>query len=235
MTTQIAMFLLLSAQSGQFEVATVRPGGEQPAMWGRSSSGNRVKWTWSNLTDLVCEAYNMRYDQVSGGAPWANSEHFDVVIQGEGDARLSEDQIRAMLRNLLGERFQLKVHRETRVLPVYLLVVGNTGGKLHSPDATGSGMSIRVGPQGTHIAARQATMQRLAVALTSGAGRPVIDRTGLDGQFSFTLDFVPDTAAEADLPGLITAVQEQLGLRLEPAKAPIDVLVIDEAARPSAN
>ena len=141
-----------------------------------------------------------------------------------------------MLQALLAERFQLKVHRETKEMPVFALVAGKNGPKLSDPDPSKPGMRTTGNATGLHITAWQSTMQQLADQLSNTAGRPVLDKTGLAGAYAYKLDFNPDVAApDSGIPTMSTAVQDQLGLRLEPQKAPIEILVIDSAEKPSAN
>ena len=144
-----------------------------------------------------------------------------------------------MLQGLLADRFQLKVHRETKETPVYALVVGKNGAKLKesAPDETG-GTSVRGNGIEMHMEASKGTMDKLAYQLSLTAGRPVLDRTGLSGHYTYTLDWLPANGTappDSDIPSIFTAVQEKLGLRLEATKAPIEMLIVDRAARPSEN
>ena len=157
-----------------------------------------------------------------------------------------------MLRQLLADRFGLSFHREPRQLSIYTLMVAKGGSKLKettvSPDATPEGpppLAFVFSPQGTHLAARYATLPEFASALQRAPlERPVVDRTGLSGRYDFDLEFSPDERTwggaaprteNNDVPDLFAAIQQQLGLRLEPGKGPIDALVIDRVARPSEN
>lgn len=165
--------------------------------------------------------------------------------------REAVERVRLMMRRLLAERFKLRVHNEVRQLPIYELVVLKRSGELGpdikratidcmeewkkqgKPDArnlacgsfqrTGAGRvtghAIEIGP--------------LVSNLYDWTGRPVVDRTGLTGRFDFTLNWAPEGATDSDAPSIFTAVQEQLGLKLEPARGPVDVLVVDAAERPT--
>ena len=167
---------------------------------------------------------------------WTSSAHFDIVAKAEGDAAPTKNQMRQMIQALLADRFQLKVHRERKELPVFALVVGKNGPKLSEPDPSKPGMRTMGNATGLHITAWQSTMQQLADQLSNTAGRPVLDKTGLTGTYAWKLDFSPDVAApDSGIPTMSTAVQDQLGLRLEAQKAPIEILVIDSAEKPSAN
>ena len=182
-----------------------------------------------------------------------------------------------MLQSLLADRFHLKVHIETRELPVYALVVARGGSKLkastpepatppdqdappsppggpddapHSPPK--GSMFVRMSSTGVQANATDSTVESLATMLTNQpdiGGRQVIDKTGLTGKYDWTLKWTPtvgmamrgmdngakETSGEPDAPGLFTALEEQLGLKLEPQKAPVEVVVIDHVEPPTAN
>ena len=189
-------------------------------------------------------------DFLTGGPDWIRSEKFEVRALMPDD--LPENAtfeflngktpaLEAMIARLLADRFKLVVHKETKQAPVYNLVVANGGPKLNRPSAVGperfgTGRGRGDSP-GTRVMRARTTMTYLALMLVIEARRPVIDRTGLTGDFEFELEFAPFNAPVADstAPDLFTAVQEQLGLKLESARAPVDVLVIDRAERPSEN
>jgi uncharacterized protein (TIGR03435 family) len=140
-----------------------------------------------------------------------------------------------MLRSMLADRFQVTAHTETRVLPAYELVVGKNGPKLHAatPDEIGS----RVFPNAPGVRAKEISMQRFAELLSTKLDRPVADNTGVAGVFDIELQWTPDTAPpDADLgPSVFTAIEEQLGLKLQSRKLPMEVLVIDHISKPTAN
>jgi uncharacterized protein (TIGR03435 family) len=201
--------------------------------------GSRVTATALTLRDLIGEAYGVRFDAIAGGPAWLLSDHYDIEAKAEGDATLTKEQEQSMLQALLADRFQLKVHRETREVPIYALVVGKNGSKMKqsSADAPGNNF-VRAGPGGLHMEATKGTMDKLATQLAVTAGRPVVDKTGLAGYYAFTLDWaagnsIPD--ADSNTPSMFTAVQEQLGLKLEAATGPIEMVIIDRAEKPSGN
>jgi uncharacterized protein (TIGR03435 family) len=150
-----------------------------------------------------------------------------------------------MLQTLLADRFSLQIHRETKPLPVYLLTVAKNGPKLKAAAQPGNGSVLwglagkPSGEASVHLTAKAASLPRLADSLSNIAGRPVLDQTGLNGSFDFTLEY----ASEANTPGatpfagpaLFTAFQEQLGLKLEATRAPLEILVIDHVEKPSPN
>ena len=195
--------------------------------------------TACTLLDLVTYAYGMRYDQVSGGPSWADSDHYDLDAKSEGQGVFTTAQSRQMVQALLEDRFQLKVRREMREAPVYALVVGKNGPKFKAaaPDKPKSNF-VRGSDKGLHMEATHGTMAQLVDQLSFTAGRPVLDRSGLTGEYAYTLDWFPANRIpppELDAPSMFAALQEQLGLRLEPSKGPVERLVIDHAERPSEN
>lgn len=237
-----------------FEVATIRPvapdgpGGR----WIRMESANRFAAHNHAVRTLIAAAYDLNPQEISGGPPWVDSDHWDVVAKTPGDVRPALTEQMAMLRQLLGERLQLSFHRETKELSIYTLTVAKEGPKLKestvSPDATPEGpppLIFNLSPAVVRLAARYASMAEFASVLQrSPLDRPVIDRTGLTGRYDFDLEFAPDESLwggilrrpeNSDKPGLFRAVQEQLGLRLEATKGPVDALVIDHIERPSEN
>jgi uncharacterized protein (TIGR03435 family) len=139
-----------------------------------------------------------------------------------------------MLQGLLAERFHLEFHREMRELPVYSLVMGKNGHKMGPPASKG----LRVGAD---FLGGSSSMPNFAVFLAGQLGRPVTDKTGLDGEFEFKLEYDPDlgalpeAGAAKNRPTIFTAIQEQMGLKLEPGKAPVEVMVIDKVEKPSEN
>jgi uncharacterized protein (TIGR03435 family) len=138
-----------------------------------------------------------------------------------------------MLQNMLADRFKLKLHRETKELPVYVLVVGKNGLKLRESTP---GTPSQISMSASHIIGHAVPMQALADHLSNAAlqlDRPVIDQTKLVGTYDFTLEWTPDTVplGDASAPSLFTAVQEQLGLKLESRKAPVEIIVVDSAEK----
>jgi uncharacterized protein (TIGR03435 family) len=219
-----------------FEAASIKP---HPGVIIISSdpavTGNRVTATASQLADIIYTAFNVRRDQVVGLPGWAASEHYD--LEAAAGHAITVEQMRAMLRTLLAERFHLQVHRETREIPIYSLVLTKNGPKLKESAADETAhFSVRGNGASMLMVVAKGTMAQLASRLSgNGAGRPVIDKTGLTGIYSFRMEWVNDTAAVADLPSLPVALQEQLGLKLEPAKGPAEFIVVDHVERPSAN
>ena len=220
-----------------FEVASIKP---HPGIITFAADpwvkGNRVTATASTLLDLIESAYRARRDQIVGLPGWADSEHYDLEASA-GASAITTDQMRGMLQVLLAERFQLRIHHETREVPMYALVVDKKGLKLKesSPHEPPEGRITGDG-SGMHMEVAKGTMAQLASRLSSnGAGQPVMDKTGLPGIYSYKLDWVNAPGADSELATLSIALPEQLGLRLEPTKGESDIIVVEHAARPSSN
>jgi|SRR5579872_4245072 len=223
-----------------FEVASIKPH-PWPIEYsaGAHVRGTLVTSTASTLLDLITDAYGVRYDQISGGPGWMKANHFDLVARAAGETPITTDQMRQMLQSLLADRFQLKVHHETREVPMWDLVVAKNGPKLKAFDPEGYLDGISVANGTAHIAVSKGTMEQLAHRLSgNGAGRPVRDKTGVAGYYSYTLDFAwtnGTPAIDSDARTLFDALQEQLGLKLESTKGPAEAIIIDHAERPAAN
>ncbi len=218
----------------QFEVASVKPG--DPSFHGQMVRPSPGRYEATNLTllSLVLGAYQINEDQLIGGPNWLTSAGWDI------DARFpvstSDSQQHVMMQALLAERFGLVVHRETRTLQIYRLSVVKGGSKLKEVATPGGNMSA--GPRMIRYAS--VSMTELAGQLSSYMRRQVVDATELKGHYEVSLKFAPvDPGAPGDsaesLPTIFTALQEQLGLKLEATRGPVEVLVIDKAEKPQAN
>ena len=208
----------------------------------------------TSLLMIIQEAYGVQADQIAGAPEFVKTTAYDIEIRAEGsannsqptDPHLRQPEIRSQLRALLAERFKLVLHHETKVLPQYLMEVGENGSKLQpskyadSPDTAvgpdGKGihrMMMRQGGNGQvmGIGAQKSSMAELARQLSMQLGENVVDKTGLTGQYDFNLQW----SQSAGNDSLLTAVQEQLGLKLVPQEAPTDVLVIDHVEKVEAD
>jgi len=240
-----------------FEVAAIKP---TPVDWrgGRFITMQTAQQFVARnhvLKTLVAAAYNLNPNAISGGPAWVDSDHYDILAKAPGAVRPNLEQQMSMLRNLLSERFKLRFHREQKQLPYFALTIAKNGPKLKSstlsPDASPEGpppLVFRAFPQLIRLPGRYATMAELASVMQRAVlDRPVVDKTGLSGRYDFDLEWAPDASQfdgafgkqtnpdDSAKPGLFTAIQEQLGLKLEPTKGAIETLVIDRADRPSAN
>jgi len=220
-----------------FEVASVKPA---PAPLGGYNSSMNVspgRLTCTNVTlkKLLARAYSLKDYQVSG-PDWINTELYTIVASMPADT--TGDDLLGMVQSLISERFQLVSHRETKEMPVYELVVGKNGSKLKPVEFGRGSTSMTPGK----LAAQGVPLRNFTDQLSRLLNRPVLDKTGLSGVFDFTMEWSPDgktSDAAGDLPvgpSLFVAVVEQLGLKLESRKTPIETLVVDRAEKvPSGN
>jgi uncharacterized protein (TIGR03435 family) len=231
----LGMSWTVAAQS--FEVASIKLHADLVRSVGVSISGARVTVSAMTLTNLVDYAYDVKFYQVSGGPNWAHSDRWDISAKGEGDRILTRDEVRKMVQVLLADRFQVRLHRETREAAVYALVVAGKGGpklKESAPDA--NSILHMGGTRTTRITTTKGSMDQLVTQLSAILDRPVLNKTGLTESYDYKLEWAPEgVAAGSDAPSIFTALQEQLGLKLESTKGPIETVVIDRAERPSAN
>lgn len=248
------------AQRPSFEAASVKrnlSGSDSASVRGQSG---RVTITNNPLRNIIRNAWGLQGFQIVGGPDWINTERWDIVAKAEGNP--PGPQMMTMVQNLLADRFKLVAHRETREMPIYALVLARAdrtlGPNLHSsptdclkemtaavargggPPRDGKvlcGMRVLNG----HIVMNAESMNNFVRNLSPIAGRSVVDKTGLAGGFDADLTWAPDaalgpgaenSAAPADGPSLFTAIQEQLGLKLDAQRGPVDVLVIDSVERP---
>ena len=229
-------------ETASFEVASIKPNTSRisnaipPSPFNGSFSASNVA-----LKSIIANAYDVRIFQIEGGPDWLTSERFDIIARGrEG----TPDRLRpAMLRTLLAERFKLVAHFETREQQVYSLTLLRGDGRLGpqlKPSAPASGSSSGFPStsvdSGTARIRGRVSMDTFAIMLTSSVfNQRVIDRTGLSGEFDLDLRFTPDSspAAAPEFPSIFTAVQEQLGLKLQSERGPVPVLVIDSVERPT--
>jgi len=216
-----------------FEVATIKPGSPETHGTMTSAQPGKLVMKNINLREAVKIAYRLNEPELFGGPKWVDSEHYD--IDGRAESRVPRDQIMLMLQSLLAERFKLKVHRETRELPVYALTIAKGGPKMPRA-AEGDPANGRTSVGSRNITAKGEPIDALARTLADLLMQPILDRTGLEGLYNFKLDFAPiNPDDDTPAPSIFTAIQEQLGLKLEATKAPVEVVVIDSAEKPDAN
>ena len=238
-----------AAERPSFEVASIKRNvsvGELSSMNGEP--GGRIRVTNHSLFNIIRQVYRLQRYQVVGGLEWLDSDHWDIVAKAAGDAPF--DQILRMMETLLADRFKLLTHRETREMPVYALVLARADGRLGPqvkpstvdceaiaaaaklgaapPPPPGGGPRCGININNNVLRMSAQRMTDLARNLSIMTDRYVVDRTGLNGIFELELRW-----NDVDGPSLATAVQEQLGLKLEAQRAGVDVLVIDSAQRPA--
>lgn len=234
-----------------FDVATIKPV-ESNTKSGRyliMQGVNRFVGKNYTLKLLIAAAYNLSPKTISGGPGWIESDHYDIVAVTPGEVRPTHDEQMSMLRSLLADRFKLTFHREQKEFSIYELTVAKGGSKL-KPSATPPDdppqIISTVYPDHMVLPARNVSMSDLTSLMQRAMlDRPVVDKTGITGRYDFDLEWAPDETQfggevpaapnDASSPPLFTAIQQQLGLKLEATRGPIDALVVDTAERPSAN
>jgi uncharacterized protein (TIGR03435 family) len=248
----IAVSSLLLAQ--EFDAVSVKPSDPHDFRVMMRDMPGQANYTGVTVKMLIQQAYQVRDFEVVGGPKWIESNRYDIVARPPAggtdfpsDPMTATDQQRetfrhlraAMVRAMLADRFRLKTHKETRDLPLYVLTVAEGGSKLRKsnginvsdPDL-GPGM-IRAN-QGS-LAGTELDMPYVVETLSRLMDRIVLNKTALDGKYDFALKWSPDPTAAADAPGIFTALQEQLGLKLESSKGPVEVVVIDSVEAPGEN
>ena len=220
-----------------FEVASVKPSGPDDRLMYRLQPGGRYLATGLTLKMLIANAYSVPDFVISGGPRWRDSDRYNIEAKAGSPLPPWPDsnaQLSLMLQSLLEDRFKLVLHRETREETVYELDVARGGARLRMANAD---ESARFGMEPGRINSSAVPLEYLAGNLASVLGRPVIDKTGLDGKYSYTLTYTPDDAPRADAtaPSIFNALQEQLGLKLESTRGRVDVVVIDYVEKPSTN
>jgi uncharacterized protein (TIGR03435 family) len=234
-----------------FEVATIKPSKPDAQGFGIIVRGRRIETMNTSLSDLIKFAYRVHAKQLIGVPDWAGSEKWDITGQPDAEGQPSDAQWRSMIAKMLAERYRLAFHHDKRELSVYVLSVAKDGPKLTKSEGDPNGLP-GLGFQGLgKLVVRNANMGDFTSMILQAVvlDRPVLDQTGLTGRFDFTLNWTPDdsqfggmgakipppTDAANAPPALYTAIQEQIGLKLEATKAPADVLVIDKVEKPSEN
>jgi bla regulator protein BlaR1 len=253
-----------------FEVASVKPNksGEARASFG-GRPGGQVVVINNTLRNMIRNAYELQEYQIVGGPDWINDDRFDIVAKA-ANSDATRLQLAAMVQTLLADRFKLVVHRETRQVPIYALVMARSDKRLgprlqpstvdcealftaarrggapppSAPPGERPPCGIRLVPG--RMMAGGSLLSDVGRNLAPFTGRLVIDQTGLTGRFDLDLEWTPDQMPQAqpgappavlppppsDGPSLFAAVQEQWGLKLDAARGPVEVLVIDSAERP---
>ncbi len=231
----VAAIFAVSSVAAQpaFEAVSVRPS-VSPGTREQIDPG-RLVMTGLTLRALILEAYGVQGFQTAGGPGWVDSDRFDVQAVTAGSN--SREQLLEMLQAVLADRFGLVLHRETRALSGYSLTADKGGTKLQASKEAETQIGLRplVKDEGRSIRVilKKASMASLARYISQRMDCPVVDGTGLAGFFDFQQDLTLDTVF--DLPTVFVEILPSLGLKLQPAKVPTEILVIDHAAKPSGN
>ncbi len=225
-----------SAVPQLFDVASIRPnvtGGE--ARRATATPGGGFTASNVNLRLLISRAYGVGENQIEGGPAWVATDTWDISARADTPKELTREQLRPCLQALLTERFHLTVHRQIKQGTVLSLLVAKGGPRLkeHAGEGT-SAISLSSAAGTAVINGSKATMATFAEYLTGPAGRPVINGTGLPGEYDFNVAWSAG-GTDSQLVSLFTALEEQLGLKLESKRAPVDVIVIDRLERPTPN
>jgi uncharacterized protein (TIGR03435 family) len=216
----------------KFEVASVKTNTSGSGSSRTSSTTGQLTITNRSLKELIEMAYTVQDFQIS--APdWLGSAKFDIVAKIPAGAQ--KDQRPAMMQALLAERFHLAVHRESKEMPAYALVVAKSGPKLQQVEPGGTSMNDNESNNSRRITAERASMAVLAEALARIVEHPVVDRSGLQGVYSLKLQYTPDNSKsdgpDAAGPSIYAALEEQLGLKLQTQKLPVEIIVVDYVER----
>lgn len=235
-----------------FEVASIKPNtsADHRVMF-QITPGGRLACTNATAKILITMAYNLKPHQLEGGPAWLDSDKYDITAKGNGAT--GRDDLKLMIQSLLADRFKLAFHRETKEMPVYVLVPGKNGPKLHASEPSGGEVKSQFRMGRGQLDLQSANMAGLADALSTQVGSNILDRTGISGFYDIKLEWTPDEsesplfkgppdgkaaaapAPDAAGPSIFTAIQEQLGLKLESQKGPVEMFIIDHIEKASEN
>ncbi len=241
----VLMIFTSGARAQVFEVASVRPHSPDDQRFGvKMPNSGRFSSTGSTAKLLIMLAFDLQESQIVGGPEWLPTEKWDIEAKSE-NARHTPEESRVMLQNLLADRFALQTHREMAERPVYALSTVKEGAKFKAKDVLGQ-RSLQI--TSNSIQMESGSTRELVQLLATALGRLVIDQTGLAGVFDLSVQWDDAPVREGGVPGLevsvppgsdrgsiFTALQNQLGLRLESKRAPVEIVVIDHASKPSPN
>jgi uncharacterized protein (TIGR03435 family) len=217
-----------------FEVASIKPNTSLSRHASSHVTNGEVIMSNVSLKSCIQFAYHIQDGRLFG-PDWLSATSFDIVAKPPSGS--PHDQYREMMQALLADRFKLAIHHESRTLPAFALVIGKNGPKLQKGEPGGPHVDV----ENTKLTGRGMTMANLAETLSRHLDRPVVDKTGLEGFFDLHLEWSPEekpsdekeaaAALPPSRPPMFTAVQEQLGLRLQAEKLPVDVIVVDHMER----
>lgn len=244
-----ALSLMDPSLTPGYDIATIKPSKPDDQRRGFTLRGQHILVTNMSVQDLILLAYNLHPNQVTGGPSWLAETNYDMEIVPDHEGLPSLEQARGIVRKLLAGRFAFKFHEETKEMPAYVLTVAKSGSKLIKSGSDPKSPPGMGGPPGRYMM-RNGSMEEFAQLMQGTLDRPVIDQTGLKDRYDLKLNWTPDESqfggrvppsntdngANGDtFPPLFTAIQEQLGLKLDATKAPVKVMVIENIQKPSAN
>lgn len=250
-TMRCLVFLIAVSVFAQpaFEVASIKPSPPAGMLGYLTYPGGRVRCGHCTLEMLITYAFDIQQFQISGGPDWIHTERYELDARVPSSSESSKanpsvpnapmtTEQRAMLATLLKDRFQLRFHRETGNAPVYFLMKGSKPLKLTPAktirDFPWVGSPHNGDVRGDGVAGISVTMPILAFKLSRYMGRPVVDRTGIEGYFDFQYDYVSDDPHPNVISTIVTSVDE-LGLKLKSGKGPVERILIDQGEKPSPN
>ena len=242
----VSLICARGADAPSFDVGNILPHAPDDTRFGvKMPSAGRFSATGVVAKLVIMVAYDVQETQIVGGPDWLATDKWDITAKSDDGLEHGPEETRGMLRNMLHERFSLRVHPETEQLPAYVLTIAKGGPKFaarHDDRPT----NVRVTSHSINLESGKLT--RMTQLLSGALGRPVIDRTGLDGVYDFSLQWDDAPVREGGVPGLdlpaepgndhgsiFTALQDQLGLRLESQRVPVAVIVVDRIEKPSPN
>jgi uncharacterized protein (TIGR03435 family) len=235
LTTALCQAQSPAADQPKFEVAAIKHSEADDSSSSSHFRNGRISIDNMSLKQIVMSAYNVQAFQLNGPS-WIETERYNIDAKAE--TKVEDKQLREMMQSMLADRFKLALHHEEKQWPGYAMVVAKSGLKIKPTEGEGSGMNTN----NTKLTAKHANMKRLADWASRVLGQPVNDETGINDSFDFTLEFARERRRDADadsgastLPSIFTAFTEQLGLKLESRKIPIDILIIDHIEKPTEN
>jgi uncharacterized protein (TIGR03435 family) len=236
-TSMVAVPRVGAQTAKTFDVISIKPDKEGHGLDAGTQSGGRYTARNVPVQFLVTEAFGIKDFQIAGAPKWLNDERYDIVAKAATPNQLSAEQLRPLLQAMLVDRFKLKFHREMKEFPTYSLVVGKSGPKFHQSSAgQAPNLSVSSNNGRASMTGQSMPMSALAQNLAGMTGRTVTDNTGLKGDFNFKLAWAPGEVVSDELPDIFTALQEQLGLKLDIVnKGVAEVIVIEHIEKASAN
>jgi uncharacterized protein (TIGR03435 family) len=222
------LFAAAAAAQSSFEVASIKPNLSGDGNDSVNTTNGSLTMRNVSLRMIVEDAYDLKRYTLT--APdWLDTLRFD--IQAKVGGKVKQEELRLMLQSLLAERFQLKAHRERKEMSAYALLPAKGGFKLKPAEGSGSSINSTHGAGKAKATCTHVSMPRLADFLSGRLDHPVVDQSGIPDAYDFTLEWSPEQNTEDAGPSLFTALNEQLGLRLEPRKVPVSILVVDSISK----
>jgi len=227
-TLATLLFTATAAAQMSFEVASIKPNVSGSGDSKSDTNGGSLTMRNYSLRMIIEEAYDLKRRTLI--APdWIDTPHFDINAKAGGKAKMEE--FRLMLQSLLSERFQLQTHRELKEMSGYALLPAKSGFKLMPAEGEGSSINSSRAAGKAKAACKHVSMSHFADFLSGRVDHPVVDQSGIANAYDFALEWSPDQNAEDAGPSIFTALSEQLGLRLEPRKVPVSILVVDNISK----